>query len=146
MKINQDVKTTIEKAQPEIKQSSSNQMKFHELVQKQDSKMHVEQLNKLMKDIEVAGNLLARSRTFKDLTKYKALVKRFVEQAVDFGMDLKQSHSWNARGQGRKLKIIENIDQELIDLADTLIDQESNSISLLNKIGIIKGLLINLYT
>ncbi|MGS2780265.1 YaaR family protein [Robertmurraya sp. GLU-23] len=146
MKINQDMRLNTDKIRSEQKAATNTSLKFNELVQKQDQKMQIGQLQNLLKDIESAGERLSRSRTFKDLSKYKTLVKRFVKEAVDFGMDLKQSHSWNQYGQGRSLKIVETIDEKLVELTEGVLEKEENSIDLLGKIGEIKGLLINLYT
>lgn len=146
MKINQDMRLNTDKIRSEQKAVTNSSLKFNELVQKQDQKMQIGQLQNLLKDIESAGERLSRSRTFKDLSKYKTLVKRFVKEAVDFGMDLKQSHSWNQYGQGRSLKIVETIDEKLVELTEGVLEKEGNSINLLGKIGEIKGLLINLYT
>ncbi|MCM3603667.1 YaaR family protein [Robertmurraya korlensis] len=146
MKINQDIRLNTDKIRSEQKAATNTSLKFNELVQKQDQKMQIGQLQNLLKDIESAGERLSRSRTFKDLSKYKTLVKRFVKEAVDFGMDLKQSHSWNQYGQGRSLKIVETIDEKLVELTEGVLEKEGNSIDLLGKIGEIKGLLINLYT
>ncbi|WP_066059303.1 YaaR family protein [Robertmurraya korlensis] len=146
MKINQDIRLNTDKIRSEQKTAGNTGLKFNELVQKQDQKMQMGQLQSLLKDIESAGERLSRSRTFKDLSKYKTLVKKFVKEAVDFGMDLKQSHSWNQYGQGRSLKIVETIDEKLVDLTEGILEKEGNSIDLLGKIGEIKGLLINLYT
>lgn len=146
MKINQDIRLNLDKGRQDQKHVSSGRSRFGEIVQKQDHKMQMDQLNKLLGDIESAGERLARSRTFKDMAKYKLLVKKFVEEAVDYGMDLKKSHSWNFDGQGRSLKIVETIDEKLIELTDQVMEKEKSSIDLLGKIGEIKGLLINLYT
>jgi uncharacterized protein len=145
MKINQDTRVSLDKLQKESKTTGTNQVKFGQLVQKHDQKMQMEQLNKLLATIEDAGSLLAKSSTFKDLAKYKTLVKKFVREAVDFGMDLKQSHTWNQYGEGRKLNIVETIDQQLVELTEAVMDKEKKSIDVLGKIGEIKGLLINLY-
>lgn len=146
MKINQDMRLNLDKGRHEQKQQNVVGIKFNDYVQKQDQKMQVTQLQQLMGDIDQAGDRLARSRTFKDLAKFKALVKRFVKETVDFGMELKQSHSWNQFGQGRSLKIVDTIDDKLVELTDNVMKQEETSIDILGKIGEIKGLLINLYT
>ncbi|WP_064091145.1 YaaR family protein [Rossellomorea aquimaris] len=145
MKINQDQRVSLDKPQSGLKSNGMGQVKFGQLVQKHDQKMQMEQLNKILVTIEDAGNRLAKSRTFKDLAKYKTLVKKFVKEAVDFGMDLKQSHTWNQYGEGRKLNIVETIDQQLVELTEEVLNKEKNSINVLGKIGEIKGLLINLY-
>jgi uncharacterized protein YaaR (DUF327 family) len=59
---------------------------------------------------------------------------------------MKQSRSWDYNGNSRSLKIIEQVDQSLVELADEVVNKESSTIDILAKIGEIKGLLINLYT
>ncbi|WP_175989787.1 YaaR family protein [Bacillus sp. Marseille-Q1617] len=145
MKINQDTRVSLDKLQKESRTTGTSQVKFGQLVQKHDQKMQMEQLSKLLVTIEDAGSRLAKSRTFKDLAKYKTLVKKFVREAVDFGMDLKQSHTWNQYGEGRKLNIVETVDRQLVELTEAVMDKEKKSIDVLGKIGEIKGLLINLY-
>jgi len=146
VKIQQDIRVGLEKSRQDTKQVTTNGTKFSAIVQKQDEKLQMDQLNKLLSEIESAGEKLAKSRTFKDLAKYKTLVKRFVRETVDFGMNLKQSHTWNQFGEGRKLNIIETIDKQLVDLTNDYIQKEKPAIDILGKIGEIKGLLINLYT
>ncbi|MCH1626958.1 YaaR family protein [Ferdinandcohnia quinoae] len=146
MKINQDFRLSIDKNKGNQLSKAQDSKKFGEIVQQHGSKLQMEQLSKLLSQIDQAGERLARSQTFKDLASYKTLVKRFVNEAVEFGMDIKQSHSWNSSGQGRTLKIVEEIDKELLDLTQNMVEQEKDSINILGKIGIVKGLLINLYT
>ncbi len=146
MKINKDLRVSLDKIRQEQKTNAVGSNKFGSLVQKHDQKLQGEQFTKLLGDIENAGQLLARSRTFKDLAKYKTLVKKFVREAVNYGMELKQSHSWNQFGEGRKLNIVETVDKRLVELSEDVLDKEKSSIDVLGKIGEIKGLLINLYT
>ncbi|MDP4161543.1 MAG: YaaR family protein [Bacillota bacterium] len=146
MKVNQDLRVNRDQVKADQKPQQNGGIRFNEFVQKQDQKLHVEGLQQLLTDIESAGDMLSRSRTFKDLAKFKTLVKRFVKETVDFGMGLKQSHSWNQFGQGRSLKTVETIDQKLVELTEDLTNKEEKSIDVLGKIGEIKGLLINLYT
>lgn len=146
MKINQDIPMKLEKVSKEPKSTNSGNVRFSAVVQKQDQKMQFDTLNKLLVSIEGAGDRLERSRTFKDLAKYKSLVKKFVKEAVNFGMELKQSQSWNQYGQTRQLKTVKTIDEKLVELTDQVMNKEKDSISILGQIGEIKGLLINLYT
>ncbi|MDQ0273122.1 YaaR family protein [Cytobacillus purgationiresistens] len=146
MKINQDIRLNVDKVRQDQKQPVGNQLKFNELVQKHGQKMQTSQMHALLGDIESAGRRLARSRSFKDMAKYKTLVKKFIKETVEYGMELKQSHSWNHLGQGKALKIVETIDERLAELAKQILQQEGDSIDILGKIGEIKGLLINLYT
>ncbi len=146
MKINQDLRVGVDQLPKGQHPLANEQARFGSLVQKQDQKMQVEQLTRLMGDVTQAGDRLVRSRNFKDLAKFKTLVRRFVKETVDYGIDLKQSHSWNQYGEGRKLRIVETVNEKLTSLTDSLMDSEQESIDILDQIGEIKGLLINLYT
>ncbi|KOR81282.1 hypothetical protein AM232_24785 [Bacillus sp. FJAT-21352] len=146
MKINHDIPIKIDKSRQDAKQFQTGNGRFQQMVQTQDQKMQIQTLNRLIGDIEGAGLRLVRSRTFRELAKYKALVKRFVKEAVEYGLELKQSTSWNEFGQSRPLKTVETIDAKLVELSEEILNKEKSSLEILEMIGEIKGLLINLYT
>ncbi|TQR18219.1 YaaR family protein [Psychrobacillus vulpis] len=146
MKINQDLRLGIDKIRKESIQNNTQATKFGQMITKHEQRMQTDTMTRLLGDISTAGDRLARSRNLRDMAKFKMLIRKFLQETVDFGMGLKQSHTWNRFGEGRKLKIVETIDEKLVELAEEILDQEKSSIDLLDKIGEIKGLLINLYT
>lgn len=146
MKINQELQPKLDNVRAEQKQLKHGNVKFQDLVRTSGDKLQEQQLKQLLGEIKSTGERLARSRTFQDLAKFKTLVKNFVREAVDFGMGLKQSHSWNQFGQGRSLTIVETIDKKLVELTEDIKDKEKQTMDILDQIGEIKGLLINLYT
>lgn len=145
MKINQDLRVGMNTNHSEIKQINQTGNRFGELVVKQGQKLQNEQLTKLLGDISAAGDRVARNRSLRELARFKMLVKRFLQETVEYGLETKQSHTWNRFGEGRRLKIIKTIDERLVELAQDILDEEKETIDLLDKIGEIKGLLINLY-
>lgn len=145
MKINQDIRVGLNANLKEPLQNNNQNNRFGEMVVTQGSKMQTEQLTRLLGDITTAGDRVARSRNLRELARFKMLVKRFLQETIEHGMELKQSHTWNRFGEGRRLKIIETIDERLIELAQDILNEEKEAIDLLDKIGEIKGLLINLY-
>lgn len=145
MKINQDLRVGINTNQHELKHVNQTSNRFGELVVKQGHKLQSEQLTRLLGDISAVGDRLARTRSLRELARFKMLVKRFLQEAVEYGLEMKQSHTWNRFGEGRRLKIIKTIDERLVELAQDILDEEKETIDLLDKIGEIKGLLINLY-
>ena len=144
MKINRDLRVGFQN-QHEVRQTNQSGSRFGDMVVKQGSKMRTEQLTRLLGDISAAGDRVARSRNLRELTRFKMLVKRFLQEAVEYGLEMKQSHTWNRFGEGRRLKIVETVDEKLVELAQEILDEEKETIDLLDKIGEIKGLLINLY-
>ncbi|MGE7624274.1 YaaR family protein [Viridibacillus sp. NPDC096237] len=145
MKINQDLRTGLDQSRQPLP-NHQPVTRFGDVVVKQGQRLQTEQLTRLLGDISTAGDRIAKSRNLRDLAKFKMLVKRFLKEAVDHGMELKQSHTWNRFGEGRRLKVVSTIDEKLIELTEDILDQEKDSVELLSKIGEIKGLLINLYT
>ncbi|KGX85458.1 YaaR family protein [Pontibacillus litoralis] len=146
MKISQDIRTQIETHKSNIHQKHQSAKGFDALVHAQANKMQQDEMQRLLTDITKQGEKVARFRSFKDLARYKRLVKSFLEESVQFGMDLKQSHSWDMEGHSRKLTIVESVDEQLMELTNAVMEQEKKSIDILGIIGEIKGLLINLYT
>lgn len=144
MKINRDLRVGFPN-QNDVKQTNQNGARFGDLVVKQGSKLQTEQITRLLGDISAAGDRVARSRNLRELTRFKMLVKRFLQEAVNHGLETKQSHTWNRFGEGRRLKIVETVDNHLVELAADILDEEKETIDLLDKIGEVKGLLINLY-
>ncbi|EHL79717.1 MULTISPECIES: YaaR family protein [Bacillus] len=145
MKINQDLRIGAENFRGDIKRTPAVHGQFSNLVQQYDQKLKDEQLKQLMANIDEAGERLAKSRNLQDLVKYKTLIKKFIKETVDYGMELSSSHSWNLYGEGRQLKVVKTIDEKLVELAEDLVNKEKLTIDILGKIGEIKGLLINLY-
>ncbi|UOR10708.1 YaaR family protein [Halobacillus amylolyticus] len=146
MKISQDMRTQLEAGKKQPPQQMRGKMDFSNIVQAQSQQLQENQLNQLMKSIAAQGDRVARFRSFRDLAKYKRLIKGFVEESVQYGMNVKHSQSFNMEGHSRKLTIVESVDQKLAELTEAVMDQEKKSIDLLGIIGEIKGLLINLYT
>ncbi|CDQ21757.1 hypothetical protein SAMN05192559_11552 [Halobacillus karajensis] len=146
MKISQDIRAQIDGRKKQPPHQLNGKPNFDAMVQYQSRQLQEAQLNQLMKNITSQGERVARARSFRDLAKYKRLIKEFMKDSVQYGRKLKHSHSWNAYGQTRKLTIVESVDEKLAELTEAVMDQEKRTVVLLGLIGEIKGLLINLYT
>lgn len=145
MKINQDLRIGNSQTRKPLQVQPQNN-RFGNMVVAQGQKMQTDQITKLLGDISTAGDRIAKSKNLRDLAKFKMLIKRFLKETVSSGMELKQSHTWNRFGEGRRLKIVDTIDGKLVELTEDMLNEEKSSVDLLAKIGEIKGLLINLYT
>ena len=146
MKINQDMRLLLEKRELQAMKGSQTSASFKASMETQSGKLRLEQLTVMLSDIEVFGKKLAKSRNLKDLARFKGLVKRFVKETVDNGLNIETSRSFDIYGNTRTLALVKALDEKLIELTEEMMDQEKPSIDLLERIGEIKGLLINLYT
>lgn len=146
MKINKDIRTFIDNKQLPSMKTAEISASFKTSMENQSSKLKFDQLTRMLTDIEAFGKRLTKSRNFKDLARFKGLVKRFVKEAVDSGLSHETSKSFDLYGNSRTLGLVKEIDDKLIQLTEEMMDQEKPAIDLLERIGEIKGLLINLYT
>ncbi|MEF3312802.1 YaaR family protein [Paenibacillus sp. GYB004] len=118
---------------------------FSDMLNQQDGKADAEQLNRMLQQIQLQGERLSKSMTVRELRAYKLLVKQFLEKTVRKGIGIKDTSGWDRRGRGKRYKLLDEIDQHLIGMADEMLDTEEGKIELLSKVGEIRGMLINLF-
>jgi uncharacterized protein len=126
--------------------SASNSASFQKIINSYSKELSQEHFNLLLQDIDLQGQKLSENRTFRELAKYKELVKRFMGDVSKNGTSLYQTETWDPYGGSSTLKTVQVIDRKLIELADHLLNQQNSNLSILQRVGEIKGLLINLYT
>ena len=146
MKIEQRIRSSIDANIKEDINRPSGNLKFDQMVQSKAAQLSQTELHRLMSELTNQGKRITRYRSLKDLAVYKRLVKKFIKEAVDHGVELKHFHGSMVTGDTRKLVIVEEIDEKLMELTEAVMDQEKGSVDLVAMIGEIKGLLINLYT
>lgn len=144
MKITQEMRSKVET--PAMRPAVEGKQSFDRLMQSQALKIKQNGLEQLVKEIGKQGNKLARFRTFKELAKFKRMIKGFLEESVYKGFGLKRSSSFSFDGRHSQLAIVEEVDAKLVELTELVMDQEKKTVDLLDLIGEIKGLLVNLYT
>ena len=64
---------------------------------------------------------------------------------VSYCLWVEQERAWNMKGYSRTLSTVQEVDNKLVELKQLVLDKQRNLIDILEKIGEIKGLLINLY-
>jgi len=119
---------------------------FQEVAAKGRQQAVYEKLTKLVNEIEEQGKVLAENRTVDQLKKYKKKVKEFMNDAVQNGLQLEEQRGFNRRGRTKVYKIVKEVDKKLIDLTNAVLDKEKKGLDILNLVGEIKGMLINIYT
>lgn len=117
---------------------------FSDVMQQQGEQASKEELNRKFRDIQLQGDRLAHSMTIRELKAYRLMVKKFLEETVRRGVSMKESRGWDRRGRGRRYNLLDEVDATLLAMADELLETEQGKIELLQKIGEIRGMLINL--
>ena len=92
------------------------------------------------------GEKLAKHRDVKDMKRYRSLIKDFMNEIVGRSHEFSRENFLDRRGRHRVYGIIRLIDQNLDELAQELVKDEQDNISILSKIGEIRGLLLDIFT
>jgi len=103
-----------------------------------------ELLDELLKEIESKGKRLIENRTVETLVEYREMIKGFVEEAVQEGYKIEERRGFSRSGRTRVMRTVKEIDKQLVELTNLILGQEKKQIRLLEKIGQIQGLLVNL--
>lgn len=104
-----------------------------------------EELYERMEEIKNKGRELGDKKTVELLVEYKKMIKGFIEDAVQFGIRVEERRGLSRRGRSKVLKVVSTIDEKLLDLTNEILSQEKKQIRVLEKIGQIQGLLVNLF-
>ncbi|MDI4649440.1 MULTISPECIES: YaaR family protein [Cohnella] len=117
---------------------------FGDLMQQNEEGRTQEELQRKLEDIRQQGDRLMRSMTVRELKLYRMMVKGFLEDTLKRGIALKETKGWDRRGRGKRYKILEEVDSMLVAMGEELLGSEEGRLELLQKVGEIRGLLINL--
>lgn len=127
-------------------EAAKDSISFKEVIGTRRSEVTYERLSKRMQEIEAQGRVLADTQSIDHLRKYKRLVKDFMEDAIQNGLQLEERRGFSHRGSAKVYKLVKEVDQKLVELTNAVLDKEEKGLDLLGMIGEIQGMLINIYT
>ena len=105
-----------------------------------------ERLTSMMEEITMQGEKLAKHRDVKDMKKYRGLIKDFLNEIVNRSHEFSRENFLDRKGRHRVYGIIRLVDKNLDELAQELVKDEKDNLSILEKIGEIRGLLLDIFT
>ena len=142
IKINEVNATTQLEAQTATK-ASSGEFKFM-LVSNIEEKELQSKLSSLMEQITMQGDKLAKHMDIADMKRYRGLVKDFLNEVVNRSHEFSRENFLDRRGRHRVYGIVRLVDKNLDDLAQELVKEEKDNLTVLNKVGEIRGLLLDI--
>lgn len=100
----------------------------------------------MMEEITRQGDKLSKHRDIKDMKRYRALIKDFLNEVVNRSHAFSRENFLDRKGRHRVYGIIRLIDQNLDELAQELVKDEQDNLEILRMIGEIEGLLLDIFT
>lgn len=117
---------------------------FAQAMKQSRTEMRRDALAPLLAKVEQHGKRLAEQRTLENLIAYKQSIKQYLGESLRHGLEL-TDRAPGGFGDGTPHQLVQVIDEKVIALQDQLLDNEVEYIGILEAVGEIKGLLLNLY-
>ena len=131
--------------QVQVNQPTDGSFKFMLASHVEEAELQA-RLQSLMEEITMQGEKLAKRRDVKDMKHYRGLVKEFMNEIVTRSHSFSRENFVDSRGRHRVYGIIRLVDENLDQLAQELMKDEKDNLAILNKIGEIRGLLLDIFT
>lgn len=120
------------------------QKAFSDVMQQQSQLRTQEELQQKLLEIQRQGDRFSQSMTMRELKLYRNMVKQFLELTVRRGIGIKDVRSMDRRGRMKRHKLLDEIDESLVLMGEELLETEQGRIELLQRMGDIRGMLLNL--
>ncbi len=145
MKINQMLPTQAVSESAEQVKPTYEQFRFTLMSRIDDAGLQ-ERLNLMFQDITMQGKKISKHMDVRDMKRYRTLIKDFLNEVVNRSHKFSRENFLDRRGRHRVYGIIRLIDENLDSLAEELMKEEKDHLSILGKIDEIKGMLLDIFT
>jgi uncharacterized protein YaaR (DUF327 family) len=117
---------------------------FKKTLSDMSSRQRQSHINSLIKKIDEQGEKLGNKADIREFEMYRKLIRSFIEEVLSFGYEYSKESAYGYRGRHRFYATVKIIDEKLDALAKEILKEQKDNIAILNNIGEIKGLLLDL--
>jgi uncharacterized protein len=103
------------------------------------------ELDQLLVELEEQGQRLSRSQKFTEIEKYRELVMAFLDKVVNRLYRISEVPASLGRSPSRVQVILEKVDLNLEALTREVLSGQARPLKILEKVGQIRGMLLDLY-
>lgn len=125
-------------------QNSDEGFKFALISHLQDHDLEA-QLSAMVMEISAQGERISKRKDIADMKRYRTLIKTFLNEVLSRSHEFARENFLDRRGRHRVYGIIRKIDDTLDALAAELVKDEMDNLTILSKIGEIRGLLLDIF-
>jgi len=143
IKVNQIAPTQAVEA---TKQSQTAEVPFKFVLSSQVEDAELQQrLVAMMEEITMQGDKIKKKMDIRDMKHYRSLIKDFMNEVVNRSHEFSRENFLDRRGRHRVYGIIRRVDEALDELAQELVKEETDALSILSRIDEIRGLLLDIF-
>ncbi len=103
-----------------------------------------QRLTLMMEEITMQGKKLSKHMDIRDMKHYRALIKEFMNEIVSRSHKFSRENFLDRRGRHRVYGMVKLVDKALDELAEELLKDEKDHLTILNKIDEIRGMLLDI--
>lgn len=124
---------------------NSNKATFAEALQKKGEADLDTRLTKLMSEINLKGEQLGKNMDIKELKHYKRLITEFMDEVVNSSLKYTKHNQFDRRGRHKVYAMVKKVNSKVEELSREFLKEEKDNIMILDSIGTIKGMLLDIY-
>jgi uncharacterized protein len=124
---------------------NSNKASFAETLQKKGEADLDTRLARLMSQINQQGEQLGKNMDIKELKQYKRLITEFMDEVVNSSLKYAKQNQFDRRGRHKVYAMVKKVNAKVEELSREFLKEEKDNIKILDSIGTIKGMLLDIY-
>ena len=117
---------------------------FQEALQASAAATGRERLQQLLQKVQEQGESLAGRMDVAELRKYRQLVSDFLNEAMNETYSGEKQSSFDARGRFKEYSVVRKVNAELEKLTAQVLNDQRDNLAILEQLGVIRGLLIDM--
>ena len=139
-----EIQQTVPVQQTQTAQPTDDSFKFM-LASNIEEAGLAERLNLMMEEIVMQGDKIVKRMDVRDMRRYRTLIKEFMNEIVNRSHKFSRENFLDRRGRHRVYGSIRLVDEKLDELAQELVNEESDKIAILARVDEIRGLLLDIF-
>jgi uncharacterized protein YaaR (DUF327 family) len=104
-----------------------------------------QQIDRHLAEIERLGQRLANGGDLVDLHRYRDAIRDFFREVTGQAVQVRQEMDWDSQTwEHRTMVILQKVDKQLDELAEIVHSREKDRLAILERTGLIQGLLLDI--
>lgn len=124
---------------------SGSKTSFGDAMRKTNEEDLHTRLNKLMSEIGKQGEKLEKNLDIKELKQYKRLITEFLDEVVNSSIKYSKHNQFDRRGRHKVYALVKKVNAKIEEISREFLKEEKDNIKILENIGSIKGMLLDMY-
>ncbi len=132
---------------PNLKENNLDQgFKFTLIGQLGEGEELQEKLTQMIERITEQGSKISEHMDIRDVKVYRQMISEFMNEVTTNSHKFSRENILDKRGRHRVYGIVRSVNEKLDELASELMRAEKNQLDILEKVGEIQGLLLDIAT